>query len=163
MTELDERIATYLTAIEVEGKTPKTIASYANSLQDFRRVGRRFGLPGRIAEYDVAHVYEFLAELRARGASPGYQHRRHREVKTCFSWFRRMGYVEENVFAKVPLVKLPQKFQPPFSPDEIRALLDAQDRDTLTGCRNYAGTPPPGSSNSMRPRHAVSPCSRAQE
>ncbi len=51
MTELDDRIATYLKAIEVEGKTPKTIASYANSLQDFRRVGRRLGLPGRIAGY----------------------------------------------------------------------------------------------------------------
>ena len=49
-----------------------------------------------------------------------------------------MGYVEENVFAKVPLVKLPQKFQPPFSPDEMRALLDSQDHDTLTGCRNFA-------------------------
>ena len=49
-----------------------------------------------------------------------------------------MGYVEENVFAKVPLVKLPQKFQPPFSPEEVRALLDAQDRVTLTGCRNFA-------------------------
>ena len=89
MTELDKRIATYLTAIEVEGKTPKTIASYANSLQDFRRVGTRLGFPGRIAEHEVAHVYEFLSELRVRGASPGYQHRRHREVKTCFSWFRR--------------------------------------------------------------------------
>ena len=54
------------------------------------------------------------------------------QVKTCFSWFRRMGYVEENVFARVPLVKLPQKFQPPCSPDEVRVLLDAQDRDTLT-------------------------------
>ena len=75
MTELDERIAIYLKAIEVEGKTPKTIASYANSLQAFRRVGTRLGLPGRIAEYEVAHVYEFLSELRARGASPDYQHR----------------------------------------------------------------------------------------
>ena len=49
-----------------------------------------------------------------------------------------MGYVEENVFAKVPLVKRPQKFQPPFSPEAVRALLDAHDRETLTGCRNYA-------------------------
>ena len=42
------------------------------------------------------------------------------------------------MFANVPLVKRPQKFQPPFSPGEVRALLDAQDRDTLTGCRSYA-------------------------
>ena len=41
MARLDDTIATYLTAIEVERKTPKTIASYAQSLEDFRRVGRR--------------------------------------------------------------------------------------------------------------------------
>ena len=45
MAQIDDRIATYLKAIEVEGKTPKTIASYANSLQDFRRVGTRWTCP----------------------------------------------------------------------------------------------------------------------
>ena len=118
MARIDEHIAIYLQAIEIEGKTPKTIASYANSLQDFRRVGQRLGLPDRAEQYEVSHVYAFLGELRARGASPGYQHRRHREVKTCFSWLKRMDVVEENVFARVPLVK------PPFSPEEVQRLLD---------------------------------------
>ena len=45
VTALDDQIATYLAAIEVEGKTAKTQASYANSLADFRAVGRRLGLP----------------------------------------------------------------------------------------------------------------------
>ena len=43
-----------------------------------------------------------------------------------------------SAISAVPLVKLPQKFQPPFSPEELRALLDAQDHATLTGCRNFA-------------------------
>ena len=43
MTQIDETIASYLTALKIEGKTPATIASYANSLEDFRRVGRRLG------------------------------------------------------------------------------------------------------------------------
>ena len=40
MTQIDETIASYLTALKIEGKTPKTIESYANSLPDLRRVGK---------------------------------------------------------------------------------------------------------------------------
>ena len=94
MADLDETISTYLTAITVEGKTPKTIHSYANSLDDFRRVGKKLGLPNAVEDYQVEHVYRFLGALRERGASAGYQHRRHREVKAFFSWCRRMGQIE---------------------------------------------------------------------
>src|ERR1035437_2010171 len=111
MAELDEQIATYLRAIEVEGKTVATQASYANSLANFRSIGRRLALPDRSADYRVEHVYSFLSELRTRGASAGYQHRRHREVKTCFSWFKRMGFIDENVFSNVKLVKGTQSGQ----------------------------------------------------
>jgi hypothetical protein len=41
MTDIDEVIRTYLFAIEIEGKSPRTIARYANSLEDFRQGGRR--------------------------------------------------------------------------------------------------------------------------
>ena len=49
-----------------------------------------------------------------------------------------MDFVEENVFAKVPLVRRPTVMKPPFTPDQITALLEIQDRSKLTGCRNYA-------------------------
>jgi site-specific recombinase XerD len=137
MSDIDEAIETYLLAIEIEGRSPRTIASYANSLQDFRRVGRRLGHPAAVGEYTVAHVYEFLGALRERGAAPGYQYRRHREVKTCFSWLKRMDLIEENVFARVPLVRRPMVIRPPFSPEHITALLETLDRSRLTGCRNY--------------------------
>jgi site-specific recombinase XerD len=138
LAELDDQIATYLRAIEVEGKTPATQASYANSLADFRTVGRRIGMPEVAADYTVGQVYTFLSELRRRGASAAFQHRRHREVKACFSWFKRMGVVEENVFAKVPLVKRPFLLKAPYSPAEVQVLLDSQDGSTHSGARNYA-------------------------
>ena len=40
MPTIDDHITTYLAAIEVEGKTLKTRQSYANSLADFRKIGR---------------------------------------------------------------------------------------------------------------------------
>ena len=130
MNQIDETITTYLTALKIEGKTPTTIASYANSLEDFRRVGRRLSLPDRVEEYRVEHVYEFLGALQERGASPDYRHRRHREVQTLFSWCVRMGQVDQNVFKRVPRVKVGEKIKPPFTPEEVRVLLESQDRGT---------------------------------
>ncbi len=138
MLTIDDHIATYLAAIEVEGKTLKTQKSYASSLADFRRIGTVLGFPDFAEEYAVSHVYTFLSALRQRGASVLYQHRRHREVKTCFSWFRRMGIVDVNVFARVPLVKMPFTVKEPFNAAEVQRLLDAQNRDGLAGVRNYA-------------------------
>ncbi len=45
MAQIDDTIATYLTAIDVEGKTQNTVLSYRASLEDFRGVGRRWASP----------------------------------------------------------------------------------------------------------------------
>lgn len=138
MAEIDETVRTYLAAIEVEGKTPRTIDSYAESLRDFRKVGRALGLPDFAATYEVPHVYEFLAALRRRGASPGYQNRRHREVRAFFSFCVRLDIVETNVFSRVPLAKQERKIRPPFEQREVVRLLDELDRSSLKGCRDHA-------------------------
>ena len=43
MAAIDDLIGTYLTACEVEGKSPNTVWSYRTSLADFRRVGEMIG------------------------------------------------------------------------------------------------------------------------
>src|SRR5437870_11255749 len=138
MPQIDDLIDTYLSACAVEGKSPNTVSSYRASLSHFRRTGERLGLPDDLAGYTVPHVYSYLHDLRSRGASAAYQHRRHREVKAFFSWCKRMEFVAENVFAKVPLVKLEQQIVQPYSPEDVQALLASQDRTTHPGCRNYA-------------------------
>ncbi|MPZ22963.1 MAG: tyrosine-type recombinase/integrase [Dehalococcoidia bacterium] len=135
---IDELIGTYLTACAVEGKSANTIFSYRASLADFRRVGNRLGFPDSPDGYTVREVYAFLEEVQRREAKPAYQYRRHREVKAFFSWCRRMGYVEENAFARVPLVKLEQQIVQPFKEQEVQRLLSSQDTARYTGCRNYA-------------------------
>ncbi len=77
MAAIDELISTYLTACDVEGKTANTVTAYRATLRDFRRVGERLGLPEAVESYSVPDVYTYLAELRERGASAAYQHRRH--------------------------------------------------------------------------------------
>ena len=138
MAPIDQNISTYLIAIEIEGKTPRTIHSYAESLEDFRKLGRQFGLPESLGEYEVTHVYEFLGALRRRGAAPGYQNRRHREVRAFFSWCLRMDMVESNVFSRVPLAKQEKKIRLPFEQRDVVRLLGTLDRSSLKGCRDYA-------------------------
>ncbi len=149
MAHIDEVITTYLSAVETEGKAERTIKSYREALEDFRRVGRRLGFPDAIAEYEVSHVYAFLAEVRGRqgrsgrknGTSPAYQNHHHRTLKAFFSWCQRMDYLDperRHVFARVPLARIEKKVPRPFSEEEFERLLASCDRSRLTGCRNYA-------------------------
>ena len=44
----------YLTACTVEGKTDRTVQSYAETLRQFRRAGRELGLPEDLAAFRPA-------------------------------------------------------------------------------------------------------------
>ena len=50
MTQIDDTITTYLTALAVEGKRPRTIESYDETLRAFRRAGRELALPDAIED-----------------------------------------------------------------------------------------------------------------
>ena len=134
MAQIDEVITTYLSAVETEGKAERTIQSYGESLRDFRRVGRRLEFPEAVDEYEVSHVYAFLADIRKRSGRGGgstssaYQNHHHRTLKAFFSWCRRMGYLDlerVHVFARVPLARIEQKVRRPFSEEEFELLLAA--------------------------------------
>lgn len=138
MALLHELAQTYLTACDVEGKARSTIRGYRESLTRLQEVGARLEFPAEVEAFTVQHVYAFLGALRERGASRAYQHRLHREVKAFFSWCKRFDVITENVFARVPLVKLEQQIVQPFSTDDVRRLLAAINRGVRAGTRNYA-------------------------
>lgn len=138
MTAIDELITTYLLSCEVEGKSPYTLRSYGDSLRKFREVGARIGLPDEVEAYTLQHVYAYLAALRGTKPEATYQHRMHREARTFFSWCRRMDFIGQNVFARVPPIKLEQKIVQPFTAKQISTLLAATDRSTRRGCRDHA-------------------------
>jgi len=135
---LDEVVPLYLRACDVEGKTDRTVQSYAETLRHFRRACADLSLPLNVGEFGPAQVYLFMGWVKDRGVSAGTQHRRQREVKAFFSWCRRMGYVPENPFMRVPMVRREQKVVQPFSKEDIRTLLGACDPDTCVGSRMRA-------------------------
>ena len=114
MERFEEAVPLYLKACEVEGKTERTVQSYAETLRHFRRAVDQLQLPNSLRAFGPAHVYLFMGWVRERGVSAGTQHRRQREVKAFFSWCRRMDYVEENPFMRVPMVRREQKVVQPF-------------------------------------------------
>ena len=118
-TGLDEAIAAYLTACEVEGKTRRTVQAYAETLGRFRTVCAAEGLPDRVAAFRPAHVYAFLKVIADGGVSLGTRHRRFRETRAFFSWCTRMGYTARNPFAGIPNVKVEQKVIQPLTEGEI--------------------------------------------
>ena len=143
MQILDQLVPLYLTACTVEGKTDRTVQSYAETLRQFRRAGRELGLPEDVAVFGPAHVYLFMGWVRDRGVSAGTQHRRQREVKAFFSWCRRMDYVEENPFMRVPMVRREQKVVQPFSKDDLTTLLAACNPRDLRGLSHEGDDPLP--------------------
>ena len=139
MPILDQLIPLYLTACEVEGKTDRTVQSYAETLRQFRCAVDKLDLPGSIEAFGPAHVYLFMGWVRERGVSAGTQHRRQREVKSFFSWCRRMDYVDENPFMRVPMVRREQKVVQPFSKDDVTTLLAACNPKTYGSLTRFSG------------------------
>ena len=76
MLILDQIIPLYLTACTVEGKTERTVQSYAETLRHFIQAVDQLQLPDSVRALRPAHVYLFMGWVRERGVSAGTQHRR---------------------------------------------------------------------------------------
>ena len=135
---LDEAIAAYLAACDVEGKSPRTVDAYAETLGMFHAICLQRGLPQRVAEFRPAHVYAFLKVIADRGVSLGTRHRRFRETRAFFSWCTRMGGCARSPFTGIPNVKVEQKVIQPLTEGDIQALLAVCDSGEEFGCRNRA-------------------------
>ena len=72
MPILNQLIPLYLTACEVEGKTERTVQSYAETLRHFRRAVDQLQLPASARAFGPAHVYLFMGWVRERGVKRRY-------------------------------------------------------------------------------------------
>ena len=133
-------IAIYLDACRAEGKSPRTVVAYGETLRQYLELARQYDLPLRVDAVTPTDVYRFIAAVRARNVSDATQHRRHRELKHFFSWLKRMEVVSENPFQKVPLIRLEQKIVQPLTIDDLGRLLAALDPATPLGTRDRALT-----------------------
>ena len=87
---LHENVQTYLYSCEVEGKTPRTIQAYTETLSQFLDAANEERFPNNVARIKATHIYAFLGRVKARGVSAVTQHRRYRETHAFFTWNIRM-------------------------------------------------------------------------
>ena len=128
----------YITSCGIEGKSPETLRSYAETLKLFTRSVESLGLPDDPCLFRPANVYEFLGHVGSTGVSAITQWRRQRETRAFFSWLLRHDYISSNPFMKVKNIKVPQKIVQPFTADDIQRLLRYCDAGTRKGARNQA-------------------------
>ncbi len=133
---LPDLIETYLARCTIEGKSPRTVQAYRESLTRFSRWLDEDGAPLDPDHIRPDHVIAYLARYAAH--SPDTRHRYFREVRCFWNWLREAGYTDNDAFRGLRNVRLPHRIVPPLAPEEIARLLGCCDPSTVVGRRNRA-------------------------
>ena len=129
-------IETYLARCAIEGKSPRTIHAYRESLARFSRCLQEDAAPLDPDHLRPDHVVAYLARFAA--CSPDTRHRYFREVRCFCTWLRATGYTDNDPFRGLRNVRLPRKIVPPLAPAEIARLIACCDAATAMGRRDRA-------------------------
>ena len=122
-TDLSTLIDLYLLRCDVEGKSPRTVRAYRETLCRFQRALVEGDGPTLASEVESAHVYTYLGHYTHLRMET--RHRYFREVRCFFNWLVDAGHLERNPFRAMRNVRVPQRIVQPFSGAEIGQLLDA--------------------------------------
>ena len=109
----------YLRRCEIEGKSPRTVRAYRETVSRFLRHLQSDVTDPTDVQAD--HIYVDLVAFT--GHSLETRHRYFREVRCFFNWLVELDYLERSPFRGMKNVRLPQRIVEPFSGEE--ALLSA--------------------------------------
>lgn len=126
----------FLLSREAMRCTPKTLDAYRYALGNFAAFLQSQGIhdPQRITPH---HIRAYLVSLQRRGLKDTTQHLHARCIKTWLRYLETEGDIAESPMRKVAMPRLEKRIPPPFTPEDIRRLLDGCDRSPL-GLRNRA-------------------------
>jgi integrase/recombinase XerD len=127
----------FLLSREAMRCTPKTVQAYAYALGNFLDFLQGEGIADPTA-ITPAHIRAFLVGLQRRGLKDTTQHLHARCIKTWLRWLVTEGDLRENPMQRVVMPRLEKRVPPPFTPEDVRRLLDACNRKTPKGLRDYA-------------------------
>ena len=135
---LDAWLDSFILARQSARCTPATIRFYRSMLEPFVRWLQAYHALQEPRQIDANHIRQFLVELQERELADTTQHAYARSIKAWLSWLVNEDELEKNPMRRVQMPRVDQKIPPPFSVKDIGKLLDACDRSTLLGVRNYA-------------------------
>lgn len=122
----------YLLRCSVEGKSPRTVRAYRETLGRFL-----LAVPTTDPlEVGSEQLYEYLSGFTHLSLET--RHRYFREVRCFFNWLVEAGYLDHNPFRGMRNVRLPRRIVQPFSSDELARLLGACSARGPIGTRDRA-------------------------
>jgi integrase/recombinase XerD len=139
----DYWIALYVnTHCVARGLRPLTLKAYEATLQGFRQYARERWPergPDELTACDILHYLEYLRKERDNGASA--LNRQTTVLRNFYRAMVAMGHLEpvQNPMAHFPKIKAaPRKLPSTLSREEVSALLDQPEGDTVIGLRDRA-------------------------
>jgi len=108
---------TWLSAMKVEGRSPKTIEAYSFTI---KRLLKDLNTP--IRNITVYHLRNWLAKEKGRGISDGTLKGNREVFSSMFGWLWREGLIEKNPVANIGPIKVQKKIREPYADVELENL-----------------------------------------
>jgi len=138
--KLERAVYAFITANEVEGKSPNTISFYQAILNVFIRWIRTVGIGTvELRNITATHIREYLRYLQTEHIPYGEGHPLHKSgnrlspygikahwatLSAFFNWAQQEGLIDENPMVRIARPKIPKKLKQGFTVEEIQKLLN---------------------------------------
>lgn len=138
-SETDDLLKAFLSAKEVEGRSPKTIARYSYIC---KRAIKQMNVPLR--DVSVYHLRKWLSDEKARGVADSTLDGNREVLSSLFGWIHKEGLIRTNPTANLGTIKVLKKVRKPYSQTDIERLKEccktSRDKAIIcillsTGCR----------------------------
>lgn len=139
LMDQDDLLDVYLSAMSVEGRSPKTIERYRYIINRMMAAVRT---PTR--KITVYHLRKYLSDEKARGICDGTLESNRQIFSAYFNWLQRERLIDQNPTANLGAIKCPKKQKDIYSEVDLERLKfgckSLRDRAVIaflraTGCR----------------------------
>ena len=121
--DIRAEIPRFLTHLQAEHKSPRTIESYTDSARQLGAFLAENGMPILTPAIRREHVEAYLVDLGARGRSPATAALRYRSLRVFFGWLVDEDVIPVHPMAKMSAPSAPVQPVPVLAKDDVRRML----------------------------------------
>lgn len=133
----DEAINLFIDDCERRALRPDTISYYRQQFGRFRRYLVLINKTAQIREVLRTDIDDYVEYEKKQGMQNTTINVRLRAIRALFNFLKEMKYIAVNPMEKYPLLKVREGNVETFTLKQLRQLLNAPDRRTFTGLRDY--------------------------
>lgn len=110
-------------SLRAAGKSPKTIDTYLEAVNQFSAFVEAQGMPTDVAHIHREHVESWIVSLQDAGRAPATVSNRFRALQQFWKYLQEEGEITESPMRNMSRPRVPEQPVPVLTDDEIRALL----------------------------------------